>query len=1422
MDIYKIEALIKTHFNNFLLLVVLLVMLSAATPVSAYDQPWNGNREDITSTTNEPPPSTCPSGNCSCDGTGSPVYLADGSLVWRDTDIRFASSTRVGLKRTYNSFDQRAGLFGRGWVTAQESSIARTYKALDQGNADGSPSTATNFGSVPIWLASYGRRYKLQETATTCTPPGVLYFTFEKQANGNFKQVFEDNQSYSIYDANGKLLQSYSDKEGTSIYYVYDQQNRLIQQYDSYGFTLNFVYNDQGFVSQVADQGNRLWSYTYDGYGRLTQVLDPDGNTKDYGYQFTNNIGYKLHFLNSINDNGNDPVLSVTWANRTIGASTKMRVASYMESDGKSHDYSYLATTYNGSSAVRVIKDTKQVGRNTYIERQTYIADAATYHLLSVVNNTDNTSVVTTFDARGKVTSEKDKRGNVTNYVYNVAGQPTKITELAGTVAAKEINITYWNNSDRVATRNEYGVRETRYTYDASLRVLTKILVDLSNNSQRVTTYTYHPNITDTQGNILLGKMASMNGSQLGAQDTSTFTYNTQGQLNRFNLPQGLSMNYTYNLLGQLSAVTDSNNITTTLNYDSRNRVTQTNHNGRIVKRAFNGQGLLTKIVDPLNRTTNITYNNQNKPTRITYPSGDYLSFTYTYTSSYTEITQQSFQSGGTLISTRVTRNDTNNNQPINTYLASTSQQVSLNQYNSLDELTKKTLNGQFGVNTSSAYTYGYDSEGRTKSIQDVMGTTNFVYNKIGQLTEITDPNNGVTQYQKTAWGETVSLLSPDSGTTTYQVSPSGKISSSINANKQQTIYSYDGLNRRTQVDYEGTGFDTQLTYDEGLNGVGHLTSIVDGSGSTQLQYEDRGLLTHVNAVVAGTALNLSYGYNDAEDLTTVTYPSGAQASYNYDTAGRLSGIQLTLSTTTTDIINAVSWKGSRIGSYQHGNGLQTTFTYDASGRLTEKQFGGVSNRFQNQLDNQSNVISQNWTSNNIQSTNSYEYDQLNRLTKDNDASLNLGLTYGYNSIGNRITKQESTSGESLTYTYEPGSNRLSQINTISVVRDAVGNTLADANRTFSYNVMNRMSQSNNLISNIQGNYTYNYRGQRVRKQLTGGLIDDIRYVYGSTGQLLGEYDLSGNRINEYIYLNNKGSMKLVAKIGGDGTIIYIHSDHLGTPRLASRQDQGIVWSWDSDGFGAIVANEDPDGDGQITIVNHRFEGQYYDEETGLHYNYFRDYDPSTGRYMQSDPIGLNGGLNTYGYVGGNPMQNIDPWGLWSTKAHNYLLKEYGKGNGLNAAQIDSMMQGSSFADSGLHQLAMFAYMHATTSSSITSKAEACKKSNEFINKWLERSKNNTKVKSGGRTNFTHSDPYFQLGVAMHTAMDSTSPAHTGFQNFNFGKIPLHGPDKFGPIQRPGSLEGLSDLLANPGLISDTIGLMNNITNGGTIDCSCY
>jgi RHS repeat-associated protein len=88
------------------------------------------------------------------------------------------------------------------------------------------------------------------------------------------------------------------------------------------------------------------------------------------------------------------------------------------------------------------------------------------------------------------------------------------------------------------------------------------------------------------------------------------------------------------------------------------------------------------------------------------------------------------------------------------------------------------------------------------------------------------------------------------------------------------------------------------------------------------------------------------------------------------------------------------------------------------------------------------------------------------------------------------------------------------------------------------------------------------------------------------------------------------------------------------------------VWRWDSDAFGVGAANLDPDADTNEVNVRLRFPGQYLDDETGLHYNYFRDYDPVTGRYVESDPIGLGGGINTYVYVAGNPLRWTDPRGL--------------------------------------------------------------------------------------------------------------------------------------------------------------------------------
>jgi RHS repeat-associated protein len=162
--------------------------------------------------------------------------------------------------------------------------------------------------------------------------------------------------------------------------------------------------------------------------------------------------------------------------------------------------------------------------------------------------------------------------------------------------------------------------------------------------------------------------------------------------------------------------------------------------------------------------------------------------------------------------------------------------------------------------------------------------------------------------------------------------------------------------------------------------------------------------------------------------------------------------------------------------------------------------------------------------------------------------------------------------------------------------------------------------------------------GARVRKVTPSG---ETWFVYDEAGHLLGEYDSAGNAVQETVYLGDTP----VAVLKGT-EVFYVYADHLHAPRLIADNAGKSVWQWNSDPFGVTLANADPDGDGVAFNYNLRFPGQYFDSETRLHYNYFRDYNPSSGRYIESDPIGLRGGINTFGYVGGNPLSNIDFKGL--------------------------------------------------------------------------------------------------------------------------------------------------------------------------------
>src|SRR5215469_15796377 len=149
-------------------------------------------------------------------------------------------------------------------------------------------------------------------------------------------------------------------------------------------------------------------------------------------------------------------------------------------------------------------------------------------------------------------------------------------------------------------------------------------------------------------------------------------------------------------------------------------------------------------------------------------------------------------------------------------------------------------------------------------------------------------------------------------------------------------------------------------------------------------------------------------------------------------------------------------------------------------------------------------------------------------------------------------------------------------------------------------------------------------------------------YIYDESGHVIGEYDASGNPIQEHVYLGDRPvAVVQTGTVNGQqsSTLDYVTADQLNTPRDIMDSGQNVVWNWPSDPFG----NGSPTGS---MTYNLRFPGQYYDAETGHSYNYYRDYDPSVGRYIESDPFGLNGGLNSYTYSDNNTLNHSDPHGL--------------------------------------------------------------------------------------------------------------------------------------------------------------------------------
>ncbi|WP_310888845.1 RHS repeat-associated core domain-containing protein, partial [Pseudomonas syringae] len=272
------------------------------------------------------------------------------------------------------------------------------------------------------------------------------------------------------------------------------------------------------------------------------------------------------------------------------------------------------------------------------------------------------------------------------------------------------------------------------------------------------------------------------------------------------------------------------------------------------------------------------------------------------------------------------------------------------------------------------------------------------------------------------------------------------------------------------------------------------------------------------------------------------------------------------------------------------------------------------------------------------------------------------------------LTTSDATDTQSLTYASD--SNRLTSVNGSTLPMDAAGNHTQINGRRFTYDSQGRLSEVYQANIYKIADYKYNALGQRIIKRAyvmgSQALAGTTTYLYDSSGKLLGQtfYDGNGQKTSGqyWFWLDNMPLAQLTTNFSALGEVsssklIYLHVDHLNTPRLATDSSQTLLWRWNSDAYGVVTPEEDVDGDGKATTIALRFPGQIYDAQTQLSYNYHRDYNPDTGRYVQSDPIGLGGGLNTFGYVSANPLRWSDPRGLapwdWNGRGNTGVCSYY-------------------------------------------------------------------------------------------------------------------------------------------------------------------
>ncbi|MEA4855005.1 RHS repeat-associated core domain-containing protein [Solidesulfovibrio sp.] len=1079
----------------------------------------------------------------------NPVNAAIGNKFQPELDYSGAAHTQLELVRYYNSADSVATSFGKNWHGTYQHSLTQVSSSnVTVTRADGRVET---FNLV---------------SGTWQSDPDVTSRLSTVGSPQTGWQLVRDDDSIELYTLDGRLS-SITTRAGLVTTLTYNSSNLLTTVTGPFGHTLTFTYDGAKRVNPVTDPASTVYTYNYDTMNNLVSVTYPDNKTRSYLYE---NTSWRNALTGITDENGNRYA--------TYGYDAQGRATSTQHAGGA--DSATLVYNADGTSTV-----TNALGK-----AYTYAFTTTNKMVLPAnISNQGCTcgSSAFTYDANGFMASRTDFNSNLRTYSWNSRGLELSRTEASGTVQARTIS-TVWDATYHLPSSVTEPNRTTAYTYDAKGNQLTK--TETANGVSRTWTRTYNAN----------GQVLTVNDPKGHA---TTYTYNATGGVATITNAAGQVTSITsYDANGRPLTIQDPNGLTTTLAYDVRGRLTSRTQGAETTTLGYDGVGNLTTVTLSDGAVLTMAYDAAHRLTGITDNSGNRIAYTldalggqtkvdvYDPTNQLRRTRSQVFDQFGRLASIIGAQNQTTT--------------LGHDNNGNVTSVTDP-------LNHSSQL--GYDALDRlVQSTDPTSAVTGIAYNANDLVTGVTDPRNLATSYQYNGFGDRTSTQSPDAGTSAKTYDAAGNVQTATDARGLTTTYSYDALNRLTGATFADSQSVT-YQYDQGTYGKGQLTTMTDPAGTTSWSYDLHGRVLQKQQTIGTIVLTTTYTYDSATgNPLTVTYPSGRQLSYTYDSVSKkLTGIKVG----TVSLVSGITYQPfGPVASWTQGSGQGYARSFDQDGRLTGISIGGVTTE-----------------------TVALSYDSAGRITGISDALAaprisNSGTTdFQYGSTSNRQTG--STGGMTKTYTY-----------------DAAGNITGDGSATFSYDARGRLTQ---VTKGSVTQYAINGLGQRVAKTTTtpgaiGGAntVSAVYFVYDEAGHLLGEYDGTGTVIQETVWLGD-----LPVGVLTSGGQYYVNPDHLGAPLTVTDATGQIVWRWDRDPYGNGKPNENPSGVGTFTY-NLRFPGQYYDRETELHYNYFRDYNPKTGRYVQADPIGLDGGVNLYMYALGNSVSWSDPVGLWTVSGN--------------------------------------------------------------------------------------------------------------------------------------------------------------------------